>query len=405
MFRYCLLLLPLFFAACGNHSGGSAGTAGGDSSEATGAAVSGDFYKRFSGTVAGRSVVVQMHRWSGTMQGSYQYTAVGQVIELYQTTDPEAAEGRYVFTEMAPGDRADDNPADPKWIVTLTDTRLSGEWHSRDGLKTYPIDLREDYPPGSTRLNAYYIGDSSALLPGRASSPKATANCSYLLPAEDAAGFLYNAMRRQVSPTGKGGDVVAAIKADNAAYFDNYRAENASLVSDTISEEESFSFNFTSDQLVSVLHNGDGWLVLQSFSSSYTGGAHGNYGSSYANLDVSGSREWTVTDMVTDTAALRPMLNDAAIAYFRLKPGEGMDERMLVDEVPATGNVYLSPAGLSFVYNPYEIASYADGQVALFLPFKKLMPFLTPAFRARMKLSARAGVAMRQASCRSRRYL
>ena len=88
------------------------------------------------------------------------------------------------------------------------------------------------------------------------------------------------------------------------------------------------------------------------------------------------------------------MLNDAAIIYFRLKPGEGMEQRMLVDEVPATGNFYLSSTGLTFVYNPYEIASYADGQIALFLPYKKLMPFLTPAFKARMNLTERAGVAM-----------
>jgi hypothetical protein len=98
--------------------------------------------------------------------------------------------------------------------------------------------------------------------------------------------------------------------------------------------------------------------------------------------------------MVIDTAALRPVLNDAAIAYFKLKPGEGMEQRMLVDEVPPTANVYLSNTGLTFVYNPYEIASYADGQISLFLPYKKLMPFLTPEFKERMKLTERAGVAM-----------
>jgi hypothetical protein len=62
--------------------------------------------------------------------------------------------------------------------------------------------------------------------------------------------------------------------------------------------------------------------------------------------------------------------------------------------VPATGNVYVGSKGLSFVYNPYEIASYADGQITLFLPYNKLFPLLTPAFRQRMKLSEGAGTAM-----------
>jgi len=134
--------------------------------------------------------------------------------------------------------------------------------------------------------------------------------------------------------------------------------------------------------------------VVRNLSGEYTGGAHGYYASSFLNVDVEGSRLWTLADIVSDSNALRPLLNDAAINYFRLKPGSGMSNRLLVDEVPTTGNVFLSATGVSFVYNPYEIASYADGEIMLFLPYTKLSSLLTDAFRARMQLGTRAGVAM-----------
>jgi hypothetical protein len=388
MIRYCLLLLPVLLTACGSHSS-STSVATSDSIAANNALPMGNFYKRFSGTIAGKPVVVQLHRWGTAVQGSYQYTSVGQVIGLRNRTDT-VTDDEFFLSETLPGVQADG----ATWSVTIHGSTASGEWRSPDGAKRFPISLTENYPMGSTRLEAFYVADSAVLFPDKPSSPKAIATYSYLLPAGGAKGFLYDALRSQIAPNNRSDDEVdVAIKAENTAYFRDYRKENASIRQDDAGADM-FIFNYTSNEGVSVLYNDNYWLVTDLFSASYTGGIHGNYGWSYANIDLQQQRVWNVTDIITDTAVLRPMLNDAAILYFGLKPGEGMEQRMLVDEVPPTNNVYLSATGLSFVYNPYEIASYADGQVLLFLPYKKLMPFLTPAFKARMNLAERAGVAM-----------
>jgi hypothetical protein len=42
------------------------------------------------------------------------------------------------------------------------------------------------------------------------------------------------------------------------------------------------------------------------------------------------------------------------------------------------GNYYFSVSGINFVYNPYEIASYAQGQIEFYIPYKALKPIIDP---------------------------
>jgi hypothetical protein len=144
-----------------------------------------------------------------------------------------------------------------------------------------------------------------------------------------------------------------------------------------------------------VRYNEGGWLVTELATTEFSGGMHPNNSSSYSNIDLKEQHLWGLGDIISDTMALRPLLNDAAIAYFHLRPGEGLGRHLLVDDVPVTNNLYVGARGLSFVYNPYEIASYADGQISLYLPYSRLLSYLTPAFKKRMALGERRGVAMK----------
>ncbi len=390
------VFLLLFLVACGERrstTGSNTGSAAGTADTAS--VLPATFYKCYSGTIAGRPVAVQLSGYNGSIQGTYYYTGIGRNISLAAWGDPSAEPGETVLHEL-PESGASEEDKLPAWHLRINGADAHGQWLSADGLKQYSIDLNEDYPEGTTALDAYWISDSAALLPGNPKSPAATATCSYLVPREAGEGsFLYNALKEQVAPAAAlGDDVQSAIRASMAAYFADYRTEVGPLSQEAGAEMESFAFSYTNDDALYVRYNADYWLVTESLNASYTGGAHGNYGSSFANIDLAQKRIWKLTDIVADTAALRPLLNDAAIAYFELKPGEGMEERMLVDEVPPTENVCVGAKGLSFIYNPYEIASYADGQITLYIPYKKLLPLLTPAFRQRVRLSAGKGVAL-----------
>lgn len=389
MLRYCLLLLPVIFAACaGNETQRQRTIRTSAETRYSDANTSGDYYRRYSGTIANQPVVLQLHRFAGRYTGSYQYNNQGKMIRLSQD---ESRPDRISFTEYPPEAAAD---SQAHLFLTLQGSGITGEWVSAAGDKRAAVKLQEDYPAGSSRLLASHLDDTATLIEGKA-APFATSSYRYVLPATGDPGFLGRSLIGMLAPRQTpAGDVDATLRAEADEYFARYRRETAPMLQPELDSEALFAFNFSTDKEIEVLHNDNDWVVVRNLSGEYTGGAHGYYASSFLNIDVSGSKVWNLREIVADTNALRPMLNDAAIAYFRLKPGAGMANRLLVDEVPVTDNIFLSATGISFVYNPYEIASYADGEVMLFLPYGKISQLLTEAFRTRMKIGSRAGVAL-----------
>lgn len=392
----CLLLLPLLLLmSCGqrhNNPGKEPVTKQDQPTEES--AIGSDFYKRYSGTVAGKPVVVHLNCYGGKIQGSYCYNNMGQDVVLRGYRSPMAEDGECYLREQekTAGMSYDSGTA---WELHISGSKASGLRRSADGTGDGPIDLTEEYPEGCTRLEAFWLADSVALKAEDPRSPKAVATYGYLTAKYDRGSFLYNMLRRQIAPhAAHGEDMASALRMNMASYFGDYRQANEPLINESGTDLQALAFSYSNDQRVLVKYNDDNWLVTEATVASYTGGAHGNYASSFANIDVAQQRIWKLDDIITTRSDLRPLLNDAAIAYFGLTPGAGMENRLLVDEVPPTDNFYIGANGLSFVYNPYEIASYADGQITLFIPYKKLFHLLTPAFRQRKRLSEQAGVAV-----------
>lgn len=393
-------VLFLFFAcaACGTHTTQTAG--GSDSSAVKTEPLSQHFYKRYSGTVAGKPVVVHFIRFGDALNGTYQYPGLSRIIAL--STDSSAG-NYYRLTEQSPERGSGDPDSSARWVVTLDAAGITGQWQDIGRVHTEAISLKEEYPAGSTRLDAYLREDSLGLIAGR-KEPFARASVSMLgAKATDAAAAFINSQLRDEMQLSGGGDMDAEMSAMLKKYLDGYRKDNLPLFKEGTDSDSYWFFNFTQDDGLKVMYNDKGLLVLQHYHSDYTGGAHGNYGSSFLNLDVANNKAWSLGDVVADTTALAPMLNFAARNYFSIPKATALDEVMMVSDVPVTSNFYVAPEGITFVYNPYEIASYADGIVELYLPYKKLITLLTPAFRARMHLGSSAGMALHSRAGTARR--
>lgn len=388
MSRYTSLFVFFLLAACNTHETSKTVNSRDSSMEAApDTLVSGDFYKRYSGTVAGKPVVVHLEFIRGRLQGSYEYASQGRAIELrdYKDTSDDAL---HELMEIAPGIEGEG----ASWSLTILGSKASGQWLDPASGSAQPIELREDYPQGSTRLQAYSETDSMSLFADKPEGAKAVSRYSWLQPR--GGGLLSELLIRQIFPDHIAGEEMqASIRKANQSYFESYRKDNESLGQS--SETAGFSLNYDQDIIQQVLFNDQDWLVVELFTSSYTGGAHGNYASQYLNIDRSQNKSWQLTDMVPDTNVLRPLLNEAAIIYFKIPPGTRISDRLFVEQVPVSTNVFLSATGLTFVYNPYEITAYAEGQIKLFIPYSRLIPYLRPDFRERMRLAERNGTPQR----------
>lgn len=111
----------------------------------------------------------------------------------------------------------------------------------------------------------------------------------------------------------------------------------------------------------------------------FTGGAHGYSSRRFLNFDKQKGRElqnWQLFKNREDFQAFaeKKFRNQEAIPSEEPINSTGfMFER---DSFYLPENIGFTQEGVKLLYNPYEVASYADGAIVLTLPFSDVKPFL-----------------------------
>lgn len=107
----------------------------------------------------------------------------------------------------------------------------------------------------------------------------------------------------------------------------------------------------------------------------YTGGAHPTPFSSLVSYQLAGGvKPLSITDLVQDTNALRPILEKGYKLSKDLKETDALSELVYpeIKEIPMPGNVGVTAEGIRFFYNAYEIAPYAVGPGDVLLTWAEL---------------------------------
>ena len=112
----------------------------------------------------------------------------------------------------------------------------------------------------------------------------------------------------------------------------------------------------------------------------YTGGAHGNRYLLIQNYDLRTGDAVSEQDLFIDDyfEPLKTLLLEALIAQTD-KAETKKDLRQLgysVADVVPNENFYVTPAGIAYVYNPYEIAPYAMGCIQISIPWDSVRHLL-----------------------------
>lgn len=128
-----------------------------------------------------------------------------------------------------------------------------------------------------------------------------------------------------------------------------------------------------------VIYEDENIITLLLNSYSFTGGAHGYAATSYLNFDKKQGTELENWQLFEDLDGFEAF----AESKFRVQekiPQDGninatgfMFDR---DAFHLPNNMGYTKDGLKLIYNQYEIASYADGPIALILPYSEINPYL-----------------------------
>ena len=231
--------------------------------------------------------------------------------------------------------------------------------------------------------------DSVAALPQRRKTPYGNTSLMALLPVGGPEN-IRQALTANILRTLRGDSAdTAPAPASLAALWQQQRQEFARDYQAEIKEEAAdmspdslpaYSMRHENSQSVQLLCHTKDLLTLGFFSYSYSGGVHGNYGTEAASFDLRTGRRLRYADIFRSAAqtALLPILDRTVRRALKIKPTEPLNEQLLVDTMTVTQNVGLAPGGVVFIYQPYEIASYAQGEIHLFVPLAELRPLLQP---------------------------
>lgn len=341
-----------------------------------------NFYKRMEGTIADQPVVVQLQCYNGRIQGLYYYLNHGVWIML--SGDVNKTNPNNVTIEES-------NFSDGEKTAILDckydQGTLKGSWRSADGKKNYLIDLKESYPEGSYTFTTMSLHDSLAAFPQVDSSPVANVSKAFVVPLKDdeESQWLDLQIKKSVGIDSSllTMDIQTGAAKMNGKFLKGYSDEVKNMGKDGFA---SF-LNYESILNTSVCYNENGYVILNANEYAYTGGAHGNGGSSFSCLDVKNKKELKLKDILKiDSARLQPIVEAEFRKQQGLKSTDSLTTILFENHLATTDNFYFTNKGIGFYYFPYEVAAYAVGPIHVFVPFASLQRYLAPDFVQRMKL-------------------
>ncbi|OOH89340.1 DUF3298 domain-containing protein [Pasteurellaceae bacterium 15-036681] len=117
--------------------------------------------------------------------------------------------------------------------------------------------------------------------------------------------------------------------------------------------------------------------------STYTGGAHGMYYTRYLNVDINKQALITLDTLIApkNQAKLKELLWES---YASERIGtDGKMEQPYAEKADfrISDEFYFTPYGITFVYPPYELGSFAEGEIEVPVSFYQLNELVNPEYR------------------------
>lgn len=138
---------------------------------------------------------------------------------------------------------------------------------------------------------------------------------------------------------------------------------------------DAIPMSFTNELKSKVLWQTNKYLSLEMDTWSFSGGAHGMYGTLLETFDLATGKILDLTAIIKDTTALRPLLEKAFVEAKKEDAPDLTLQDLLFPEfkqLPMPVIYCIVAEGVRFMYNPYEVAPYAVGQTDILLTWTQL---------------------------------
>ena len=350
------------------------------------------FYKQFRGTIGTQPITLNLIKTTSAVDtnttsfsGYFYYDNQEKPLPVYGITDEKG----YLNLDVWSRDGSESFFKGKQ----NADGIFAGTWSDTVSVKrqSLPFSLHEVYDNHTIRFNYIGFADSSILFKGTKDSPKAMFVESVLTPValtdKTLTGFLnksfltaevpsYNLLDTTAVkniPKITYPDAAAKFKAESAAYFKDYF--------ETMKEEKQgadYNLNYNYASLINVFYNTDNLLSIGESVETYTGGAHGMAVTNLNSYDLKTQKKLSLDDIFKPgyQPTVIALLEKAIRLQQNIKDNEPLNSVLFIDKMEVTDNFCVTRKGILFLYNSDEIASHAQGEFQLFIPFTDLKAVL-----------------------------
>ena len=188
----------------------------------------------------------------------------------------------------------------------------------------------------------------------------------------DAINTMIIALTQDGSYSDNGKDVEGMIKQYTKSYILNYLEEGIDAIANYGEDLEAAANWMTYEETCNgkVIYNENNLFSYSVSLYSYTGGAHGNNSNRVATLDLN-NRNIISLETMFDSGKL-PILQEEIVNHLK---EDGY--QLLNEEIDLTDNFYLNNKGVSFVYDPFDVAAYSDGEIEVTVSWNDIKPLLS----------------------------
>jgi hypothetical protein len=325
------------------------------------------WYKRYSGTIDGNPIIVNLALWDHYITGSYNFVDKSDQVEITFNKRDSSIDGALTLYGLSPNAEFKDT-AGSKCVVFIQGDNIKGEWQSAGHKRTAQIMLKESYEesyPFDLRIqkDSIIVNDLSGLY----STYKMTVPGRKMKRAE--AEWFEKALSQQLG--GEGADANSLdnyIKITDRKEFASYKK----LMDDTLVTPENFSLTM----VVDPWYNNHGIVVLKV--DYYAAIPKVGTRESYYCLDMDEKKVLHLSDIMTvDTTKLEALLEDDMKAWYA-----PMHPNYNGPFASVTNDIYVTDFGITFLFGNNDFLNTP----CFFVPYSKLKDMLKPGFKARMKL-------------------
>jgi len=341
------------------------------------------FYKRLEGQLDGKKIIMHLQKKDSDFIGVY-YTE-GTWLNLLK--DSSNSDSLVLWENPTHGYYENENLKQAQFKLKWTGKAFNGYWINAMRNKKYPVNLTENYASDSYAFSFINFSDSISAIPGNKKTPKATISFDYLnaLGHSEEVAFLNENLKTTIGLDKNQADWPAGLKALSEKYFTSYKKDIKRLNLKADADFPASQMNYTNSSSEHIVYNDKGFVVIELMKNDYSGGAHGYYSSNFSCYDTKSKKKLKLGDLVKiDSNDLKKIVEQNLREQYHIKPNESLNTLLFDDFLKPNDNFYFNDNGIAFLYNPYEVASYAQGQIIVFIPFTKIKKYLNPDFAQRI---------------------